>query len=224
VTLHPALRLVLLLALGASLFSYSLTAQLVIFALLLLFIARRGGDALSGAIKALRRIRWLLISIAVIYLLVAPEPGVYRGFPWPTQDDFTLALRRAGVLVILVTAVEFLRQTTTPQQTASAITALLYPLQRLGLDVERLAVRTAMTLDSVPRTAELVARSAGEAGIKPRHLAGWAQAAAGLITEIESGRGPVAPAHELPRLGLPSVRDWLNLGVLLLLIVGLTRI
>ena len=73
-TLHPALRLVLLIALGASLFAYSLTAQAAVLLLLLLFTARGGRAALAGTYKALRRIRWLLISIAVIYLLVAPAP------------------------------------------------------------------------------------------------------------------------------------------------------
>lgn len=223
-TLHPALRLVLLLALGASLFSYSLPAQVAILTAILLFTARGGRAALSGTLKALRRIRWLLISIAVIYLLVAPEPRPHQGMPLPTLEEFTLALRRAGVLVILVTAVEFLRQTTTAQETAAAITALLQPLRWLGLDTERFAVRTAMTLDAVPRTAELVAQSAGQAGIKPRQLGGWAHAAAGLINEIESGRGPVESGHGLPRLGAPSWRDWLSLAVLLILIVGLTRV
>lgn len=214
----------MLLALGASLFNYSLPAQVAVLTLILLCTARGGRAALASTLRALRRIRWLLISIAVIYLLVAPEPRPQQSLPLPTLDELSLAVRRAGVLVILVSAVEFLRQTTPPPQTAAALTALLRPLAWLGLDIERFATRTAMTLDAVPRTAEIVAQSAGRAGIKPRQLGGWAQAAAGLIMEIETGRGPVEAAHGLPTLGRPSWRDWLVLGVLLILIVGLTQV
>jgi energy-coupling factor transporter transmembrane protein EcfT len=223
-SLHPVLRLVLLLALGGALFRYSLAGQLAILAALVLMVGRGGRDKLELLYKALRRIRWLLLSIAVIYLLVAPEPRPGAGWALPTWPEWSLALRRAGVLVILVSAVEWLRQTTPAATSAAAIAVLLRPLNRIGFRPERFALRTAMTLDAVPRTAEVVAQAAGRAGIKPRQFAGWAEAAAGLIEDIESGRGAVVAPSELPPVRRVTGTDLLLFGAALGLILGLTLV
>ncbi|MGB5211799.1 MAG: hypothetical protein WBN31_01035 [Gammaproteobacteria bacterium] len=222
-SLHPVLRLLLLIALGASLFRYSLSGQLLVLLVLVLLMARHGREALSRLVKAVRRIRWLLLSIAVIYLLVAPEPRPGGNWAWPSANEWVLALRRAGVLVILVSAVEFLRQTTPAVTTAAAIAAILKPFRWLGFDPERFAMRTAMTLDAVPRTAEVVAQATGRAGIKPRQFDGWAAAAAGLISDIESGRAAASPAA-LPTLDPLRLADMLFFVVALTLILALTLI
>jgi energy-coupling factor transporter transmembrane protein EcfT len=222
--LHPVLRLVLLLALGASLFRYSLAGQLAILTVLVLLVARGGRERLERLSKALRRIRWLLLSIALIYLVVAPEPRPGASWAFPTWPEWSLALRRAGVLVILVSAVEWLRQTTPAATTAAALAVLLKPLRRIGFRPERFALRTAMTLDAVPRTAEVVAQAAGRAGIKPRQFSGWAEAAAGLIEDIESGHGAVVTPAELPPVGRITGADALLFAVALGLILGLTLI
>jgi len=223
-SLHPVLRLVLLLALGASLFRYSLVGQISVLVLLVLLISRGGREGLTRLLKSLRRIRWLLLSIALIYLVVAPEPRPGADWAWPTAAEWSLALRRAGVLVILVSAVEWLRQTTPAALTASAIAALLKPMRRIGFHPDRFALRTAMTLDAVPRTAEVVAQAAGRAGIKPRQFGGWADAAARLIEDIESGHGAVVTPAELPPVGRVNAADMLLFALALGLILGLTLV
>ena len=222
-SLHPVLRLLLLIALGASLFRYSLVGQLAVLLVIVLLTARHGREALARLFKAVRRIRWLLLSIAVIYLLVAPEPRPGGSWAWPTANEWSLALRRSGVLVILVSAVELLRQTTPAVLTAAAIAALLRPFRWLGFDPERFALRTAMTLDAVPRTAEVVAQATGRAGIKPRQFGGWAAAAASLIADIESGHAAAAPAA-LPALEPIRLADGLVFFLALAMILVLTLI
>ncbi len=220
--LHPAFRLLLLLVLAGMLFRYSLAAMALVLALLLAGAAAGGGDTLRGILRSLRRIRWLLISIAVIYLWVAPEPGM-AGRPWylPSWNELETALRRAGVLVVLVTAVELLRRRTPAPQMAAGLVMLLTPLARLGLDTSVFARRLALTLEAVPLTAERVAHAAAGAPIR-RGLASWGEAAAVLVRDIESGAAGAPAAAELPRLRRPDARDalWLFLGIAVCLLAG----
>src|SRR6056297_807463 len=205
---HPAFRVLLLLVLAAMLFRYSLLALALVLAVLLAAAAWSGGETLRGILKSLRRIRWLLLSIVVIYLWVAPEPGV-AGRPGylPSWSELDTALRRSGVLVVLVTAVELLRSHTGAPRMAAGLVLLLRPLSLAGVDIETFARRLALTLDSVPLTAERVARAGGRREGQ-RAFAGWGDAAAELVRDIERGAaGPVQDAS-LPSLAQPRTRDW----------------
>lgn len=210
--LHPAFRILLLLVLAGMLFRYSLAGMASILALLLLGAAASGRDTLQGIFKALRRIRWLLLSIAVIYLWVAPEPAV-AGRPWylPSWSELDTALRRSGVLVVLVTAVELLRRRTEVLQMAAGLLLLLSPLARLGVDTGVFARRLALTLEAVPLTAERVAHAAAGHSIG-RGIAGWGDAAAVLVRDIETGAAGAPQDAALPALGRPASRDWLLLA------------
>lgn len=221
---HPAIRVLAIAVLGASLFQFSLPALIAVLVALILLTAARGKAALDSLRRAVRRIRWLLLSIVVIYLWVAPEPAPGAGAWLPAAADFALALRRAGVLVVLVAAVELLRQTTHATETAAAIAMLISPLERLGVDTHRFARRMALTLEAVPATSELVSRAAGGATIKRRHLAGWADAAAGLIREIETETASVGDSAHLPALGAIGLEDWLTLALVVLAAAGLSVI
>ncbi|MGD2032646.1 MAG: hypothetical protein PVJ48_07675 [Gammaproteobacteria bacterium] len=221
-SLPPVFRLAALVALGAVVFRYSLAAQLCLAAGLTLMAMRRGTDSLVQIFRALRRIRWLLLSLAVIYLVIAPEPGPggTHGF-FPTWADFELAIRRAGVLVLLVAAVELMRQTTPPEEIAASIALLLSPLRWMGIDTARFSRRVALTLDAVPKTAEAVASAAGRAGIRGRNLAGWSEAAAVLIRDIEAGATHTAGSAHLPALPRPIPAEWFTIMALLGVIFGL---
>lgn len=213
---HPAIRILLLVALAAMLFRYSLSAMALVLAVLLGAAARAEG--LSRILRSIRRIRWLLVSIAVIYLWVAPEPSAGGLLPgWP---DVELALRRAGVLVVLVAAVELLTLNTPAPLMAAGLVRLLRPLEVLGIDVRRFATRLALTLEAVPATAELVAGAAGERRIR-RGVAGWGEAAADLVERIEAGARPVPGEATLPDPGPVRGTDWLVLGVGTALVVAL---
>ena len=209
---HPAFRILLLLVLAALLFGYSLAAMALVLVALLLGAGACGADTLHGILKAVRRIRWLLVSIVVIYLWVAPEPGL-EGRPWflPAWHDLEIALRRAGVLVVLVAAVELLRRRTGARRMAAGLVTLLGPLAWLGVNPGVFARRLALTLEAVPLTAERVARAAGATRIR-RGISGWGNAAAALVREIESGAADLPGSAELPALARPSLRDWLMLG------------
>jgi energy-coupling factor transporter transmembrane protein EcfT len=220
--LHPAFRVLLLLALAAMVFRYSLTALTLVLAALLLGASAAGGGVLRSIFLALRRIRWLLLSIVVIYLWIAPEPaGPGQAWYAPGWDELDTALQRSGVLVVLVAAVELLRQRTGAARMAAGLVMLLAPLRRIGVDVEQFARRLALTLEAVPLTIERVARAAG--GLPSgRGLARWGERAATLLREIETDAVAAPRTAGLPRLAPPGRTDWawLALGVATLLLVG----
>lgn len=220
--LHPAFRILLLLVLAGMLFRYSLAAMALVLGVLLAGAALSGADTLRGILKSVRRIRWLLLSIVVIYLWVAPEPAM-DGRPWylPGWSDAEMALRRSGVLVVLVSAVELLRRRTPASSMAAGLVMLLNPLARIGVDTGVFARRLALTLEAVPLTAERVAQAAGRREIK-RGVAGWGEAAAALVRDIESGAWAAPREATLPLLPRPGLRDWsmLAAGVAACLLAG----
>jgi energy-coupling factor transporter transmembrane protein EcfT len=211
--LHPAFRILLLLVLAGMLFRYSLGAMALVLGVLLAGAAASGADTLRGILQSLRRIRWLLISIFVIYLWFAPEPGL-AGRPWylPSWSELDIALRRAGVLVVLVAAVELLRRRTAVPFMAAGLVMLLRPLAWLGVDTGVFARRLALTLEAVPLLAERVARAVAGRRIR-RGVAGWGDAAAMLVRDIESGAAAAPQGASLPALAGPVMRDWLLLAV-----------
>jgi hypothetical protein len=216
--LHPAFRILLLLVLAAMLFRYSLAAVAATLAVLLLAAAAGGRDVLQGVLRAARRIRWLLLSIVVIYLWLAPEPG--GGSAWlPSWSELDLALRRSGILLVLVVAVELLRRHTGAAHLAAGLVLLLRPLGWVGLEVEVFARRLALTLEAVPRTAERVAAAATGRRAGP---GGWGDAAAILVRDIEDEAVQLPETARLPQLPPPGVRDWcwLAAGVLLCLLAS----
>jgi energy-coupling factor transporter transmembrane protein EcfT len=210
--LHPAFRILLLLVLAGMLFRYSLPAMILVLGMLLILAGATGAGTLHGIFKALRRIRWLLLSIVIIYLWIAPEPGL-AGRPWylPSWSELDTALRRSGVLVVLVTAVELLRRGTAVPQMAAGLVMLLHPLARLGVDTGVFARRLALTLEAVPLTAERVAHAAATRQIR-RGVAGWGDAAALLVRDIESGAALAPRDASLPALRRPHGRDWVLLA------------
>jgi hypothetical protein len=220
--LHPAFRILLLFVLAAMLFRYSLVALGVVLAGILLAARALDDGALPGILRALRRIRWLLLSIVIIYLWIAPEAGA-ASRPWyaPSMLELDTALRRSGVLVVLVAAVELLRRATGASWMAAGLVFLLQPLRRLGFDIEVFARRLALTLEAVPATAERVAHAASRQRDR-RGLAGIGDAAADLLHEIERDAAAVPQSASLPTLARPAVRDWvvLAVGVGVMLLVG----
>ena len=220
--LHPAFRILLLLVLAGMLFRYSLAAIALVLAFLLLAAAGAGAGTLRAILKSLRRIRWLLLSIVVIYLWVAPEPAA-AGRPGylPSWTEVEIALQRSGVLVVLVVAVELLRHQSSAQQVAAGLVMLLRPLAFIGVPVEVFARRLALTLEAVPVTAERVAQAAGGRE-KQRGFAGWGEAAAALLQDIESDAIAAPRRAALPSLTPPGLRDWslLIAGVAACLLAG----
>ncbi len=190
---HPAHRIVcwLLLVIAAQ----CLTG--VALALALLVMPAFGGECVRRWRQLLRRTRWLLLSLVVIFgWSVAGEPlWVFPMLPSPTVEGLQDGLVQAARLALVLSLVAVLLATTPVNDLMAGSRTLLAPLRRLGVDVDRAVVRLALVLHYA---------EAPPAG-------GWRTL---LAPALPSGPGTVA-------FSLPRVRaaDWAAVALAALLAV-----
>lgn len=102
-------------------------------------------------LKLLRKMRWLLLFLLVIYAF--NTPGEYlRGWPFdfaPTYEGLQAGLLQAGRISIMLAGVSILLTITSRDSLMAGFFLLLYPLKGIGLHPERLAVRLWLTLHYV---------------------------------------------------------------------------
>lgn len=156
--MHPVIRVVCFL-----LFSIALarpnTEQLA-FALVLiislLFILPAEG--MRQAFSMVKRLRWLLLSVLVIYGWFTPGPSFNLPLPdylQPSRPGIEAGLLRILTLVLILLAVGGLLVTTGRQQLIAALYWLLSPFRLLNRQPERFAVRLALTLEYVERQQQI---------------------------------------------------------------------
>lgn len=237
--MHPIIRIVCLIFLAVLLSRHSpwtlVSAGVLVMALYLAASVRH----LSAAWAMLRRMRWLFLSVAVIYFwftpgspVVGPAPDAALLSPYlPTTEGIIAGSSRVAALAILVIAVNLLLQTTPRQALLPAILWLARPLRWLGLPHERFAVRMMLVIETVGEAQDLLGRyrRAPNAALtgEPRgriitrisHTTAQAfgealnrahQAACDKISIPEISR---PPAHQwLYPLSLAAVGVWINLA------------
>ncbi len=152
--MHAVIKIVCFLVFGTAMVMGAkpvLLAGFILVALLYLFELVRGMPTqLHNALKMLKRLRWLFLSILVVYLFFTPGILLLPDVLWgPTQEGLTQGLLRIAVLVLIVAAVNVLIGSTGQAEFLSAVSWCLQPLSWLGLSHERLAVRISLTLAAV---------------------------------------------------------------------------
>lgn len=147
---HPLCRMVLLLML-AIVVQFASAGILSILALTL-FLAAYGINARLTA-KILRRSRWLLLTLLVIYALTTP--GEYLD-GWtlpvaPTYEGIASGAIQALRLLAMLAGLACLLGSTSRADLIVGIYLMLQPLRCMGLAVERFTVRLWLTVDYVER-------------------------------------------------------------------------
>lgn len=183
------------------------------------------------SIRLLLRLKWLFLSILLIYIILTPGRSLFvvTG-AYITVEGVIQGLLRVGSLAVLITAVNLLIRPAGQDELIFAIIWLLSPLRRLGLPVDRLAVRMVLTLNYVHEFQNLlvtekmsevesavsyvenrteVAAKVKQWGITQRLTALADKAVNTLMVVIE--RTSAATCHEIlpPRQMLPNYTQWL---------------
>ena len=195
---HPLVGAGSLIA-GATLIPDLSLARLVIASIALL-LACIGTGAGPRCWRGLLRLRWLLAALALVYLADTPGEPILPALPGFSREGLEGGLRRALVLVDIVAGVALLLQHAGARTLAGGLLTALRPLQSLGWDGSRTAIRLALTLEIAEA---LVGRMRTTAG------AGPLQACAGLIRDIESGAAAAAEIEPLAALPAPPAWQWL---------------
>lgn len=96
----------------------------------------------------LRRTRWIMASLLLIYAYATPGEAVWASLAQfsPTIEGINDGLLQSGRLIFMLAGLSLLLSLLSQQQLISGLYTLCYPLQLIGLSRERLAVRLALTL------------------------------------------------------------------------------
>jgi energy-coupling factor transporter transmembrane protein EcfT len=223
--MHPVIRIVSFIVLTAFLAVGDAANILVATAILLALYLKIDGRAWRPAWKLLRRMRWLFLSIAVIYLWLTPGvpliPGVQAFAAWlPTVEGLWQGGLRIISLALMVTAASLLLSVTSREEVIGALHWIMAPLALLKFPRERFAVRTALSLEAVSRVQSHV-RAALAAGGEAANPLSRIGAVAGAIFGTVTGEAECASCEPivLTRQSPPSLRQW---GMPLLLAAVMT--
>lgn len=150
--MHPTARILCWLVLLATTQVLSATGCLAGFALAL----TQGKMMLAHWWKLLRRSRILLISLWLIIAYSLPG-DTWRDYAWiPSHPGLVEANLHAARLVLLLASLAWLLSGLHHRELVAALWQLMHPLQQLGINLDRTAVRLALVLEyleqSLPKT------------------------------------------------------------------------
>lgn len=143
---HPAVQIlvwVLLALLAQRLQPLALLAlNGVLFALALRLCAKQ-------LLSLLRRTRWILFSLLLIYAYTTPGAALWPqlSIASPTREGMLDGLLQLGRLLSVLSGLAILLALLPLAQLISGLYTLAYPLRWFGLSRERIAVRLALTLE-----------------------------------------------------------------------------
>ncbi|MEE8343630.1 MAG: hypothetical protein V3R51_07485, partial [Gammaproteobacteria bacterium] len=156
--MSPVVRILCLVIFAACIARAEFLGLVVGFGLLALVSVFNGNGAWTGLVVMLRRVRWLLISLLVIYGWFTPGPELLPvlGSLSPSVRGLYEGSLRITALLVMVAAVHLLLRATVREQLLSALHQLTAPLTWLRFPRERFVARMMLVLDAVPQMQELV--------------------------------------------------------------------
>ena len=155
--MHPVIRIISLIVLGCAIALSQGRAVLFATSLVLALYVATSTTHLAPALKMLRRMRWLFISIVGFYFWFTPgEPLFGVASNWlPSVEGLQQGSARIAALVTLVLAVNLLLQTTPRDALLGAVLWLTQPLRWIGFAHERFAVRLTLVFEAVREVQSL---------------------------------------------------------------------
>ncbi|TXT24144.1 MAG: hypothetical protein FD134_1711 [Gallionellaceae bacterium] len=142
---HPAALIFLWASYTLALQSLQTAALLLVGLPLLLAATLLAGRRL---LTLLRRTRWIMLSLLLIYAYATPGEAVWAPLAQfsPTHEGLGDGMLQLCRLLFVLAGLSILLHLLSQQQLVSGLYTLGYPLSFVGLSRERLAVRLALTL------------------------------------------------------------------------------
>lgn len=115
-------------------------------------------------LKLLRRSRWLLISLVLVYAFVTPGAAAVAalGAYSPSREGLLSGGLQALRLVSLLSTLALLLATTSRERILAGLYFLLRPFFLIGVDVDRVAARIWLTLHYAEKAEQHGPRCSGE--------------------------------------------------------------
>jgi energy-coupling factor transport system permease protein len=216
------IRLVVLLAFIAGMTRAQpllLTAGAVSLALLYLLAGLPGIPTL---LVLLKRLRWLLLAILIVYGWWTPGDYLFPGLGGlsPTWAGLEAGMLRLAALLLIAASVHLLLQLTPRGQLLPALIQLVTPFcPHAGR--ERFAVRVMLSLEAVILVQPVVTTTVQQANLSFGNPTVIGHTARRVYQAVLAGAGQVeAGCIEITELSMPSFGQWL-LPVLLIAVIWL---
>jgi energy-coupling factor transporter transmembrane protein EcfT len=212
--MHPVIRIVSFVVLTAFLALGDVATIGVAVAALISLSFKLDGHAWRSAWRLLRRMRWLFLSIAVIYLWFTPGVPLISGnrslAEWlPTVEGLWQGTLRMMSLALMVTFASLLLSVTSRGEVLGALHWMMTPLGILRFPHERFAVRAALSLEAVAQVQAHVraALAVGGESVNPLSRIG---AVTGAIFGTVTGAAECAPCESvlLSEQAAPPLAQW----------------
>lgn len=222
--MHPVTRVAGLVALAIGLASAH-PLSLCLATVLLALLATAGGIVKPVFVDPPRRLKWLLLSVVVLYGFLVPGDVVLGDWApvSPTRQGLLEGLLRAWMLLLMAGAARALMATTSREALVGALYWLTRPLERVGIHAARFCLRLVLTLEYA------VTLRRGQPAPADGRSEGFTRRAAALARErlddaearaAEARPGPVT----IPLCGAPPWWQWLLPLALLAALAGLARL
>jgi energy-coupling factor transporter transmembrane protein EcfT len=145
ITPHPVVPILFWVMLTVAMQSLHMTG-LMLAGLPLLLLAYTVASA--RLLTLLRRTRWIMLSLLLIYAYATPGEGVWVQLAEfsPTWEGLRDGLLQLSRLACALAGLSILLRVLSQQQLISGLYTLGYPLRYVGLSRERMAVRLALTM------------------------------------------------------------------------------
>lgn len=191
-SLHIQVRLVCLLVFGA-LLPWQGTSGLVAGGVALVALLAASGREGMKLLGALRRIRWLLFSLAVLYLGFTPgEPLLPAIGDWsPSRLGLVMLLERSLVLVLMLLAALLVMRSSTRAELLAGMRRILSPLSHLHLVPERFPERFALLfheIDAIEGQVRKARQDRSPFMVRASHL--WQSLERGEVATMEAAPEP----------------------------------
>lgn len=144
--IHPATKILLWLGFALAVQGLEFTVLSLVSVLVILWLVLAGG--LSEALFMLRRARWLLLSLLLIYAFATPGDLLFPmlGSFSPSFQGLHGGTLQAWRLALLLVALALLLHSCPRESLLSGLYVLMRPFRVIGLNPERVAVRLWLTL------------------------------------------------------------------------------
>jgi hypothetical protein len=179
--------------------------------MLLLLYLLAGFPRMDVLLQMLRRLRWLLLAIFVVYGWWTPGAAALPALGnWsPSSSGLYAGLFRGMALATIVAAVHLLLQLTPRAQLLPAVMQLLRPVCSRAMR-ERLAVRSVLSIEAVALVQPVVSASLEQQRLRPGGFAALGEAARSVYDLVlERAAQADTAAIEIVELTNPPLWQWL---------------
>jgi len=165
--MHPVIRVLVFIVFSINVSRIDLSELFIALLILLLLALMCNGLSWSTTFRFLKRLRWLFLSILLLYAWFTPGQALFNTQQerfMPTYEGLQAGLLQVSSLIMIITALVILISDLSRDRLLAAIYWLSRPVWLLGISRERLVVRLVLAMTYVPRLqvhlSEVMAQSA----------------------------------------------------------------